>query len=314
MFGLIKDIARRLKISYVVYNLFNKKRLKHNPPLYEKYGLNKKYFSSIQSKDLRTLENLEFSANFEKIEKSNSYKSLNTETQNSIREFKTHGYAVLRGFFNETQVKEVNEEIEELLEAKKVSLRYANRKIMFSHRNARSVKKLGYDIRLLDILEGLLDGKPELYQSINFPNFGSEQRMHSDSIHLTTYPKGGMVGVWVALEKIDNNNGPISYFPGSHKLDYAMNEAYDNEGDFWRIGDKDYIAYEDMIEESVKDKSFEKKIFLAEPGDVLIWHANLLHAGEPQLDKSRTRKSLVMHYFNNDSIWFHELSQRPVLT
>lgn len=103
-----------------------------------------------------------------------------------------------------------------------MSLRYANRKIMFSHRTAETVKSLGNDPRLLELLDGILDGKLVLYQSINFPNYGSEQRVHSESIHLTTYPNGGMAGVWIPLEPIDIDNGPISCYPKSPKLDYAM--------------------------------------------------------------------------------------------
>jgi len=314
MLGVIKDIARRLKVSYAVYNLFSKSRLRHNPPLYKKYGIKKKYFSPIQSSDFAEHEDLSVNANLEKIKESQVFESLDPTSQQSLLEFSNQGYSILRGFFKEDRISAINTEIENLLEAKKVSLRYANRKIMFSHRTAETVNAIGHDPRLLELLSGLLDGDPVLYQSINFPKYGSEQRVHSDSIHLTTYPKGGMAGVWIALEPIDLDNGPISYYPGTHKLDFAMNAAYDNEGSYLTIGDKDYVAYEDMIEERLKNISFEKKLFLAQPGDVLIWHANLLHAGEPQKDKNRTRKSLVMHYFNNDCIWYHELSQRPVLS
>lgn len=312
--GILKDIARRLKITYKVYNLLHKKKLKHNPPLYRKYGLQKRYYSTISSKDFTSLESREFKMNVSKLKETSTFQNLANETQTSIEEFGDKGYTILRGFFSKEKVDGINSEIGELLAAGKVSLRYANRKVMFSHHTAQTVNELGNDPRLKELLNGILDGPPVLYQSINFPFHGSEQRAHSDSIHLTTYPRAGMVGVWIALEPIDENNGPISYFPGSHKLPYAMNDAYDNEGNQFLIGDKDYIAYEDMIEEKMKGTSYEEKLFLAEPGDVLIWHANLIHGGRSHIDKDRTRKSLVLHYFNNNSIWYHELSQRPALT
>ena len=31
-------------------------------------------------------------------------------------------------------------------------------------------------------------------------------------------PEGFMCGVWVALEDMDMENGPLVYYPGSHKL------------------------------------------------------------------------------------------------
>ena len=37
--------------------------------------------------------------------------------------------------------------------------------------------------------------------------------------------------------------------------------------------------------------------FLAEPGDVFIWHAQLLHGGSHIESVGLTRRSLVTHYF-----------------
>jgi ectoine hydroxylase-related dioxygenase (phytanoyl-CoA dioxygenase family) len=37
--------------------------------------------------------------------------------------------------------------------------------------------------------------------------------------------------------------------------------------------------------------------FFAEPGDVPIWHAQLLHGGRPINDPRQTRLSLVTHYW-----------------
>ena len=31
-------------------------------------------------------------------------------------------------------------------------------------------------------------------------------------------PEGFMCGVWVALEDMDMDNGPLVYYPGSHQL------------------------------------------------------------------------------------------------
>jgi ectoine hydroxylase-related dioxygenase (phytanoyl-CoA dioxygenase family) len=38
-------------------------------------------------------------------------------------------------------------------------------------------------------------------------------------------------------------------------------------------------------------------MFVARAGDVLVWHAQLLHGGYSIQDKQRTRKTLVTHYF-----------------
>jgi hypothetical protein len=40
-------------------------------------------------------------------------------------------------------------------------------------------------------------------------------------------------------------------------------------------------------------------------------HTNLLHNGEPHKDKNLTSLSMVFHYFNKDSVCYHEITQRP---
>ena len=66
-----------------------------------------------------------------------------------------------------------------------------------------------------------------------------------------------------------------------------------------------------MIADKLIEHNIPKKIFTAKKGDLLIWHANLFHGGEPHLNKAKTRKSMVFHYFNENNICYHEITQRP---
>ena len=164
----------------------------------------------------------------------------------------------------------------------------------------------------MKVLRLLLNKKVDLFQSINFLE-GSQQRTHSDSIHMSTFPYGNLIAVWVALEDITLESGPLHYYPGSHKLPYVMNREFDNVGTKFKLGNKTYVDYEDHIEKVVEENRFEKQVFNAKKGDVLIWHANLLHGGEPVLDKKSSRKSMVFHYYSEECICYHEVSQRPTL-
>jgi len=47
---------RQYKFTYQVFNFFKRNQLKHNIALYKKFGLKKKYFSSISSEDFRGLK------------------------------------------------------------------------------------------------------------------------------------------------------------------------------------------------------------------------------------------------------------------
>lgn len=306
-------MIRRLKFIYMIYNFFHRKKTFYNVSTYKKLGMKKKYFSPVSSKDFKNVDVSLLNATSFRLHpnKTNIYKNSDEATKESILNFNIEGFVVLNRYLSDEKVNAINEEINDLLETKKVKFRYGN-KIMFAINKSKKLKEVGRDNQLMELLSALIGSEVELFQSINFL-MGSEQKTHSDSIHMTTYPLGGLLGVWVALEDTDMNNGPLHYYPGSHKLPYYLNSDYDNEGNYYMIGDKDYTQYEKMLEEKIIEHKIEKKIFTAKKGDVLIWHANLMHGGEPHIDKERTRKSMVFHYFNMNCVCYHEITQRPSL-
>ncbi|MEP7254566.1 MAG: phytanoyl-CoA dioxygenase family protein [Ferruginibacter sp.] len=306
-------MIRRLKMAYMLFNLFNKRKLIHNARFYKSLGLRKWYFSSISSKDFISANKklLKTNENFIVTQQTTLFKESDSNSQNSISNFDTEGYAIISKYLDNDTIAEINNEIESLIETKKVKLKYGN-KIVFAIHKSALLKQIGNDHKLTELLSSLLGGKVKLFQSINFLH-GSEQKTHSDSIHMTTFPLGGLLGVWIALEDIDMDNGPLHYYPKSHTLPYYLNSDYNNEGNYFLIGDKDYREYEKMIEKKLIEHNMQKKVFTAKKGDLLIWHANLFHGGEPHLNRSKTRKSMVFHYFNENSICYHEISQRPAL-
>lgn len=278
------------------------------------WGIKKKYYSSLSSKDFRDLPN-RMSAN----SKTNSrdlpacklFSSLSSSNKESLLSFEENGFVVISNYLSSRRVDEVNTEIKSLLANRKVHFGYGN-KIMFAIRPSRVLRDIGNEKHLKEILSALLGGNAILFQSINFLT-GSEQATHSDSIHMTTYPLGGLLGAWIALEDITEENGPLHYYPGSHKLPYYLNSDYNNEGNALLLGNKSYADYEKMISEKIEEQKLEKVKFLAKKGDLLIWHANLFHGGEPHLNKQMTRKSMVFHYFKEGAICYHEITQRPAL-
>jgi len=280
------EFIKKYKFPYVVYNFFQKGKLKHNIPLFEKYGLKKKYYSSISSADFEGMDS-----------PLNTYDALNSKNEMPFDEN-------FKALPEET-------EIDSLIESNKANWRYRN-KIMFSHKISELINNVGNGKLMHDVLKTLM-GKPvQLFQSINFIT-GSNQRTHSDSIHMTTFPYGNLIAVWVALEDIKADSGPLHYYSGSHKWPYLMNKDFGNSGNAISLGKMSYEKYEDKIEEIVQKSDYERKNFLAKKGDILIWHANLLHGGEEVANPESTRKSMVFHYYATDAICFHEITQRPSL-
>ena len=62
----------------------------------------------------------------------------------------------------------------------------------------------------------VLGQRPIAIQSVYF-EFGSEQAMHRDPMFVRTSPPSHFVAVWVALDEITEDNGPILAVPGSHR-------------------------------------------------------------------------------------------------
>ncbi|MBK7039642.1 MAG: phytanoyl-CoA dioxygenase family protein [Bacteroidetes bacterium] len=310
----MKEFLRRFKFTYALYNFFHKNELIHNEAVYNKIGLHKKYYESVSSKDFQHLPGSnhdELKLDFKKLENCALYQQLDETDRLSLKQYDENGYAVLKQFVPESIVDEINEAIDEGL--KNGRYEFVNKtKIMFAFHTLPALKKVGTDKKLMELLDVLIDGKAVLFQSINF-KMGSEQHTHSDSIHMTTYPLGGLLGVWIALEDIGEDNGPLHYYPGSHKLPYYLNKDYDNEGNAWMIGNKSYDAYEEMIAQKIQENKLQQKNFYAKKGDMLLWHANLFHGGNEHTNKNKTRKSVVFHYFKEGAICYHEITQRPAL-
>ena len=311
----MSQFLRKSKIAYQLYNFFKKSELEYNVPLYKKYGINKKYHSPVSSEDFKHLEsplNIHDEKNSrEELPKNADFNLLSNDIQQAMLSWSENGYCILRNYYSVSKIQEINEEVERLIESKKADWKEQSR-IMFAIHKSKMLQNIGSDKSLIKVLDLLLGRKVDLFQSINFIN-ASEQRSHSDAVHMSTFPYGNIIAVWIALEDITPENGPLHYYPGSHKLPYIVNSDYDNIGSKFTLGNKTYGDYEDRIQQVIDNEKIEKQTFLAKKGDLLIWHANLLHGGEPLIDKTRTRKSMVFHYYAQDVICYHEITQRPTL-
>ena len=309
---------RNLKASYVLNNLLNAERLKQNRELYRHYGLRKSIFSPLGSRDFGAQHHpdipwLDQPGALERLEQRVEFQQFEENLKNKIRQFVTEGYTVLENFFPEKDTAALNKEVDELLATGKAGFNFTGRKIFNLWENSRLADEQFFRNPELNRLLSFLLGKKVIpFQSLNF-TLGSEQRAHSDSIHMTTEPPGYLIATWAALEDCTEENGPLFYYPGSHRLPFVMTDDYDSGNTALTIGEHNNRHYEDKIEQIIREKALKKQLFVARRGDVLIWHANLLHGGSPITKPGATRRSMVCHYFAEGVICYHEMSQRPAL-
>ncbi len=161
-------------------------------------------------------------------------------------------------------------------------------------------------------LLAILYGRPSIpMQTINFGR-GTEQRVHSDSIHFSSVPEGFMCGVWIALEDIDEDNGALVVYPRSHRLP-AFDLSHLGISGSAQESYERYPDYERFIEALIPQAGLERRVLSLPKGHAIIWASNLLHGGSPIRDQARTRHSQVTHYYFEDCLYYQPMCSDPFL-
>lgn len=165
-----------------------------------------------------------------------------------------------------------------------------------------AVRRVACNARILQILEALYGRRPFPFQTLNFP-VGTQQHFHSDAVFFSSMPERFMCGVWLALEDIDEDNGPLLYYPGSHRLPIITNDMTG-----WLANEDDNAEIQTHLtrvwQAEVRAGGFREQRFHARKGQALIWAANLLHGGSRHTDLQRTRWSQVTHYYFEDCAYW----------
>jgi hypothetical protein len=149
--------------------------------------------------------------------------------------------------------------------------------------------------------------EPLPFQTLNFP-VGTQQNTHSDMIHFNSIPERFMCGVWIAFEDINDDNGPLHYYPQSHKLPfYDMVDigvkASDNRE--WKRQAMAYVEnYEIFIQQLIEALGLKKAVLNIKKGQAIIWSSNLLHGGEKILRPGASRHSQVTHYYFDNCVYY----------
>jgi hypothetical protein len=174
------------------------------------------------------------------------------------------------------------------------------------------VQRLAGNPTVLQLLNDLYGRRAFPFQTLNFP-VGTQQHFHTDSVHFSSCPERFMAGVWVALEDIDSENGPLVYYPGSHTLPIFTNEHLGVRPNFAKDASGHYDAFGTAWRQIVEALDLKPLEFHAKKGQALIWAANLLHGGAAQIDLKRTRYSQVTHYFFEGCAYYTPLHSVPLL-
>ncbi|MEA2164720.1 MAG: hypothetical protein QOK37_2847 [Thermoanaerobaculia bacterium] len=150
---------------------------------------------------------------------------------------------------------------------------------------------------LLEVVQTLLGEQGVLCNSLNLEK-GSGQEYHADSLFMTPSTKGKLVAAWVALEDVQAGAGPLRLYPGSHRIPPFV---FSDGGFHAQPGE--LTAWAAYMQHEIDTRALEPVAIFAAAGDVVLWHADLVHGAEPITQPSLTRRSMVGHYFGrSDSL------------
>jgi hypothetical protein len=158
---------------------------------------------------------------------------------------------------------------------------------------------------LMQMLEHLV-GEPMMLHLALTGWITTERAWHQDDYLNPSFVNSWYAAVWMALGHIDPASGPFEYVPGSHRWPLLRGEkvrryltreerARNEHGvNHWPKYSERYVA--PAIEAEIAHRGVSPRSFLAEKGDVLIWHGRLMHRGSIAKDPGRERRSLIVHY------------------
>ena len=313
--NIVKSI-KSLRFARVFTNIKHFHQLWANKALYQELGIERKFwqpisYSSIKKHNNEDLPWLDKPVNAETIQSKPGYNKFDQHTQQQLLAWKDKGFIILPGFFDAATVDATEASIEKNLSKSQLKKYYSNR-LLHLHKSNDKIKAIFKDDRLLSIISFILGKEVLPFQTINFYK-SSSQPAHSDAVHLTTEPLGYSLGVWLALEDVKEGSGEFFYYPGSHKLQYIMNNDFRSGNSFMIVTEELHEKYEARIGEIIEEKNLKAQTFLPKKGDLMIWHTNLIHGSLAKKDSSLTRKSLIMHYFAKGVLCYHEMMEMPAV-
>ena len=236
---------------------------------------------------------------------------LDAESKRMVRDFAEQGYVIFDPKIPDAWLDGANEEVKDRFRPNFGS--YSDdRRVQDAWLWGENVKKIANAPRVMEVLEMLYRRRPFPFQTLNF-RIGSEQKTHSDMAFFDSIPHGYMCGVWVALEDVDESNGPLHYYPQSQKL--PTFNVYDLGVIASRAehGLANIARYEEFVAAMLPATGLARTHLSIKRGQALIWSANLYHGGCPILDASRTRYTQVTHYYFEHCLYYTPLNSDPGL-
>lgn len=129
----------------------------------------------------------------------------------------------------------------------------------------------------------------------------TERDWHQDGYLSPDETKNHSLAIWVALGDVHEDSGPFQYIPGTHLLPpialdktLAHLDEEERRSPEWPRYTERFLS--PMFENIINACNLKEESFLANKGDILIWHTRLIHRGSVPVNPQLWRESVVMHF------------------
>jgi phytanoyl-CoA hydroxylase len=225
---------------------------------------------------------------------------------NKLKEnFNSDGYVALYLFFDDNKIQEIKNELDRYIaeiaptlpthhifyEDKSDKSTIKNLQQMFTYDNY--FKNLIEESSIQEVASSVLGetAVPKNLQYFNKPaGVGKPTPPHQDGYYFML-KKDNAVTCWLALEKVDEENGCIHYVKGSH-----LHEEYRPHGKSEILGFSQGVT--DFGNENDKLNTVS---FPGEAGTFLMHNTKTIHWAEGNKSKTRTRKALGFIYYGESA-------------
>jgi len=246
-----------------------------------------------------------------------------SENNHGIKKsWEKYGYVILKNFFNQNDLDLLDKDLQltlqnrktmagditiDILEGELAGQRIkladapewaiqASHKVNDLYLESEACRDLNLNQALCRVLAMLLEDEPLIINSLSFQK-GSQQPHHFDTYYMPPPVRDMMAVSSICLEDQSLTSGPLSYYPGSHKIPpYIF-----SHGEIHAIPEEMEQATQ-YIKDELAKRGLEPETFVGNAGDVFIWHAQLYHGGLPIIDHEKTRKTLVTHYWRKHDV------------
>ena len=177
-------------------------------------------------------------------------------------------------------------------ELPKSALSQHHLRIMDFHNASQTGKQLSLLPVIVEFLQHVFRDQVVAMQSLTFIH-STEQSTHQDFPYVASGILSHLAATWIPLEDVHEDAGPLYYYPSSHhipKFEWGDGLTLTPESD------QTPETFASYLDDVCSSYGLTKETFLPKKGDVLFWHAGLVHGGGAVSNPSLTRKSYVTHY------------------